>query len=603
MLQAFGQALIQHHPTCCNISKQGGQTYATSCAQQCCTSVWSGLDPTSSNMLQHIETGWPNVCNKLCPTMSHERLVRPWSNIIQHVATYRNRVAKRMQQVVPNNVARAFGQALIQHHPTCCNISKQGGQTYATSCAQQCCTSVWSGLDPTSSNMLQHIETERMQQVVPNNVARAFGQALIQHHPTCCNISKTGWPNVCTKLCPTMLHERLVRPWSNIIQHVATYRKQGGQTYAPSCAQQCCTSVWSGLDPTSSNMLQHIENRVAKRMQQVVPNNVARVFGQALIQHHPTCCNISKQGGQTYATSCAQQCCTSVWSGLDPTSSNMLQHIETGWPNVCTKLCPTMLHERLVRPWSNIIQHVATYRNRVAKRMQQVVPNNVARAFGQALIQHVATYRNRTYAPSCAQQCCTSVWSGLDPTSSNMLQHIETGWPNVCNKLCPTMLHERLVRPWSNIIQHVATYRNRVAKRMQQVVPNNVARAFGQALIQHHPTCCNISKQGGQTYATSCAQQCCTSVWSGLNKGDKCTKMRAARAARSVFPLSANNLTAFWRCRCRSRPRSLNSLFVCGAPSKSHANWAPVWVSLENNNTILRILARQKNWCSKGKLL
>ena len=42
-----------------------------------------------------------------------------WSNVIQHVATYRNRVVKRMQHVVPNNVARccvemlrAFGQTL-----------------------------------------------------------------------------------------------------------------------------------------------------------------------------------------------------------------------------------------------------------------------------------------------------------------------------------------------------------------------------------------------------------------------------------------------------------------------------------------------------------
>ena len=40
------------------------------------------------------------------------------SNMMQHIATYRNRVAKRTQHVVPNNVARccvemlrAFGQA------------------------------------------------------------------------------------------------------------------------------------------------------------------------------------------------------------------------------------------------------------------------------------------------------------------------------------------------------------------------------------------------------------------------------------------------------------------------------------------------------------
>ena len=31
--------------------------------------------------------------------------------------------------------------------------------------------------------------------------------------------------------------------------------------------------------------------------------------------------------------------------------------------------------------------------------------------------------------------------------------------------------------------------------------------------------------------------------------GQKCTKMRAARAPRSFFLLLTNNITAFWRCR------------------------------------------------------
>ena len=41
---------------------------------------------------------------------------------------------------------------------------------------------------------------------------------------------------------------------------------------------------------------------------------------------------------------------------------------------------------------------------------------------------------------------------------------------------------------------------------------------------------------------------------------EKCTKMRAARAARSFLPLLTNNITAFWRRPCRSRRRFLNSL-------------------------------------------
>ena len=42
--------------------------------------------------------------------------------------------------------------------------------------------------------------------------------------------------------------------------------------------------------------------------------------------------------------------------------------------------------------------------------------------------------------------------------------------------------------------------------------------------------------------------------------GEKCTKMRAARAAGSCFPLLTNNITALWRCRYRSRLRFLNSV-------------------------------------------
>ena len=75
-------------------------------------------------------------------------------------------------------------------------------------------------------------------------------------------------------------------------------------------------------------------------------------------------------------------------------------------------------------------------------------------------------------AHALAQQSCVNV--------AKRVQHHATS----------KMLHEKFDRfqIWSNIIQHVATYRNRVAKRTQHVVPNNVARccvemlrAFGQA--------------------------------------------------------------------------------------------------------------------------
>ena len=75
-------------------------------------------------------------------------------------------------------------------------------------------------------------------------------------------------------------------------------------------------------------------------------------------------------------------------------------------------------------------------------------------------------------AHALAQQCCVNV--------AKRLQHHATS----------KMLHEKFDRfqIWSNMLQHIATYRNRVAKRTQHV-PNNVARccvemlrAFGQAL-------------------------------------------------------------------------------------------------------------------------
>ena len=81
--------------------------------------------------------------------------------------------------------------------------------------------------------------------------------------------------------------------------------------------------------------------------------------------------------------------------------------------------------------------------------------------------------RSGPNAHALAQQCCVN--------AAKRVQHHATS----------KILHDKFARfqIWSNIIQHVATYRNRVAKRMQHVVPNNVARccvemlrALGQAL-------------------------------------------------------------------------------------------------------------------------
>ena len=85
---------------------------------------------------------------------------------------------------------------------------------------------------------------------------------------------------------------------------------------------------------------------------------------------------------------------------------------------------------------------------------------------------------NRASGPSAhalAQQCS---WTW--PIEYNIMQH-----PKCCTKNLTVFKFDPTS---SNMLQHIATYRNRVAKVTQHVVPNNVARccaemlrAFGQA--------------------------------------------------------------------------------------------------------------------------
>ena len=104
----------------------------------------------------------------------------------------------------------------------------------------------------------------------------------------------------------------------------------------------------------------------------------------------------------------------------------------TGWPNArnifnatCGRLCAP-------DPWH------ATSGPSAHALVQQCCVNEYI------IIQH----------PKCSTKNLTVF--KFDPTSSNMLQHIATGWPNVCNMLCPTMLQDvelkcckRLARPLS----------------------------------------------------------------------------------------------------------------------------------------------------------
>ena len=128
---------------------------------------------------------------------------------------------------------------------------------------------------------------------------------------------------------------------------------------------------------------------------------------------------------------------------------------------------------------SNILQHCCMMLRHVLKRLAKRT-------------QHFQHFQRKiwilcapgpwhaTSGPSAhalVQQCCVNV--------AKRVQHHTTS----------EMLREKFDRfqMRSNMLQHIATYRDRAAKRMQHVVPNNVAKccvemfqAFGQAL--NHPT-------------------------------------------------------------------------------------------------------------------
>ena len=81
---------------------------------------------------------------------------------------------------------------------------------------------------------------------------------------------------------------------------------QGGQTHATCLAQQCCellssnvAIVWPGLANAGPIMLRFVALRCFYRW----------TGASNLSQQHPTCRNMSQQGGQTHATCCTQQCC------------------------------------------------------------------------------------------------------------------------------------------------------------------------------------------------------------------------------------------------------------------------------------------------------
>ena len=77
---------------------------------------------------QHVACVWPPCCDMLAVVGSSFKLVKfepTTPNMSQHVATSRNKVAKRTQHVAPNKVAiccvgmlRSFGRGLISAEKT-----------------------------------------------------------------------------------------------------------------------------------------------------------------------------------------------------------------------------------------------------------------------------------------------------------------------------------------------------------------------------------------------------------------------------------------------------------------------------------------------------
>ena len=97
------------------------------------------------------------------------------------------------------------------------------------------------------------------------------------------------------------------------------------------------------------------------------------------------------------------------------------------------------------------------------------------------------------FSPTCQCLCALGPWRATNGPSAHAL--VQKCCVNVAKRVhhhaTSKMLHETefdYFQIWSNIIQHVATDSNRVAKRTEHVEPNNVARccvemlrAFGQA--------------------------------------------------------------------------------------------------------------------------
>ena len=130
---------------------------------------------------------------------------------------------------------------------------------------------------------------------------------------------------------------------------------------------------------------------------------------------------------------------------------------------------PTLLAQHLQASGKRLQHFNATYRN--------IVGRNMLRGFGRLVLT-----------------CCDMLGIENLTSAQARVQHCYTNLAKWCCMKNLTIL--KFEPPTRNIAQHLATCRNRVAKRMLHVAPKNVAIyvalkywSFGQASKGHN--CCN----------------------------------------------------------------------------------------------------------------
>ena len=124
----------------------------------------------------------------------------------------------------------------------------------------------------------------------------------------------------------------------------------------------CCGTLGVENRTSAHAQVQHCCTKLAKRLQHhAASTNVAwKIWPFSyLSQHHPTCRNMSQQGGQTHTTCCTQQCCDMlswnvaiVWPGLNQTTATSQRNIsQQCCPSICRDFPQAKLDREINARW------------------------------------------------------------------------------------------------------------------------------------------------------------------------------------------------------------------------------------------------------------